>query len=340
FHPVVMLYYSIYFQDTALVNELKKQDIKISDIRINIITEGANAMNGYWFEYTLLTERLAEEAYLDVMQQLASEFGGKLFHYTGNILEITRERFRDVNVFEFFLAHFKQDKMNKSEIIRSLIDANILDVLSIVEREGWLNMPRRRDEMIAYATERNRTEILAWLLDFKNRTADFAAEQEKAEKKMMRALNSKVSPNTVAALKKIWSYRKQEDGTLIITNYKGTDTKVTVPEKIGKFNVTAVGDGAFAGAYSGYNVMAAFEHLTQHSEITTLILPKTLQSIGRAAFKCMFALKEINIPESVKEIGENAFEKCGSLKSVTIPQGVKIISANTFEKCCLLQNIA
>ncbi|MDE7477919.1 MAG: hypothetical protein K2M91_08205, partial [Lachnospiraceae bacterium] len=45
FHPEELLYYTIYFQDTALVKELKKQDIKISDIRINIITEGANAMN-------------------------------------------------------------------------------------------------------------------------------------------------------------------------------------------------------------------------------------------------------------------------------------------------------
>ena len=34
----------------------------------------------------------------------------------------------------------------------------------------------------------------AWLLDFKNRTADFAAERKKAEQKMMRELNA--NPNS------------------------------------------------------------------------------------------------------------------------------------------------
>ena len=43
--------------------------------------------------------------------------------------------------------------------------------------------------MIAYASEKGKTEILAWLLDYKNRTADFAAEQKKADRKLMQELN-------------------------------------------------------------------------------------------------------------------------------------------------------
>ena len=72
FRPEELLYYAILFRDTMLVEELKKQNVKISDIRIKIITDGATAMNSYWFEYVLLTERLADEDYLEVMQCLAA----------------------------------------------------------------------------------------------------------------------------------------------------------------------------------------------------------------------------------------------------------------------------
>ncbi len=46
----------------------------------------------------------------------------------------------------------------------------------------------------------------AWLLEFKNRIADFAAERDRAEKRMMRELNA--NPNSVTELKKIWGYEK------------------------------------------------------------------------------------------------------------------------------------
>ena len=52
-----------------------------------------------------------------------------------------------------------------------------------------------------------------WLsIDFKNRTADFAAEQEKADKKLMRKLNA--APDSVMALSQLWSYKKTADGTI------------------------------------------------------------------------------------------------------------------------------
>lgn len=61
---------------------------------------------------------------------------------------------------------------------------------------------------------------------------------------MMRELNA--NPNSVAELKKVWGYEKREDGTMIITRYKGTNTEIDVPEKIGNSVVTAIGDWAFS----------------------------------------------------------------------------------------------
>ena len=315
---------------------MKKYGVKISEVRINTIANGAPAANYFWFEYTLLTKYLKEGSYLEVMQQFASELAGKPFHLTDAIYEFTERYFHNIKIFEIFLTNFKRDKMNQRKIMRNLIDNDVLDALPIIEREGWLNVPRKRDEMIAYASEKGKTEILAWLLEFKNRTADFAAEQVKAEKKLMRELN--MSPDSAAALKKIWSYRKREDGTLVITNYRGTDIKVTVPEKIGKGIVTAIGDGAFTGSY-GANPRVTYEQREQHGKIVKITLPKTLQYIGNGAFYEMSALEEINIPEKVKRISERAFWKCTSLQNITIPEGAQEIGKHAFWSCKSLQNI-
>ncbi len=72
-------------------------------------------------------------------------------------------------------------------------------------------MPRGRgrllhDRLLAGTVGDEQTECSAWLLEFKNRTADFAAERDRAEKRMMRELNA--NPNSVTELKKIWGYEK------------------------------------------------------------------------------------------------------------------------------------
>ncbi|MDE7477920.1 MAG: leucine-rich repeat domain-containing protein [Lachnospiraceae bacterium] len=335
FQPEEMLFYAIYFRDTVIVDALKKLDVKLLEVRKHTITDGAAAMDAYWLEYIAMTDQLNDEDYFAVMQQLHAECGGKLFHFTENLYEITKKRFYHVNVFEFFLTHFKPEKMKKYQIIRGLIDIEAVDALEVIEREHWLTMPKKRDEMITYASENGKTVSLAWLLDFKNRTADFAAEQEKAEKKMMRELNA--ASDSVAALKKIWSYRKREDGTLLITNYKGTDVEVTVPKKIGRGIVTGIGEGAFASDYS--NPRATEEQIKQHNRITKVILPETLQYIGKYAFcKCGF-LKNITIPIGVTEIDEYAFCKCGFLENITIPGTVKKVGKCAFYHCSRLQKI-
>ena len=270
--------------------------------------------------------KLSDEDYLPVMKMFFEELsgsnddaaaaqkaaGGQSFYCTEKIYEITKKRFADPKIFEFFRDHFRHDKINKTKIIRGLIDENSVGALPMVETLSWLDNPKRRDEMIDYARQTNKIECTAWLLDFKNRTADLAAEQAKAEKKMLRELNA--NPNSVTELKKKWSYKQQEDGTLIITNYKSTATSVNVPETIGKSTVTAIGNGAFAGA-SGVgagSVTANFTNAQMKARrmITSLTMPKTLKYIGDGAFTFLKSLECIEIPEGVEEIGAFAVDEC------------------------------
>lgn len=327
FHPEELLYYAIFYRDTVLVNELKRQQVRIPEKRVAVIADGVFSSNGYWDEYVGLTWRLTSEDYLEVMQQLFAELDGKLFRYTEGIFDSTKKQFCDGRIFEFFLAHFNREKMNKSAVMRGLIDVEAAEAFQVVEREGWLATPRKRDEMITYASEKGKTEILAWLLEYKNRTADLAAEQEKADRKLMQELNC--APDSVLALKKLWSWQKQEGGTLLITKYKGKGTEVTVPERIGRNIVTAVGGASFGRSFLG--ILA-----DQKLKVT---LPKTLRHIFGCAFQRLEGLEEIQIPDGVETIGHYAFDRCVRLRNITIPDSVKKISDHAFNGCSSLEHI-
>lgn len=344
FQPEEMLLYAIFAKDKVIYEELRKQKVTLSERRVHAFTEGGIASDGYWYEFGALTGKLADADYLDVMQQLALELDGKPFYYTEKIFDVTKKRFQDLKIFEYFLSHFRQDKMKKYQIIRSLIDENALEALPVIERIGWLSVPKKRDEMIEYAFNHKKTEALAWLLDYKNRTADFAAEQQKAEKKMMHELN--ISLNSVEALRKIWRYKKREDGTLIITSYKGTGTEVVIPEKIGKSTVTAIGYGAFSGMskLKEIRIPNGVEKIESNAfrgcrSLKNITIPEGVVEIGMLAFGACDALKTIIIPGTVKSVGTFAFANCSQLKKVYLCEGVLEIGARVFEKCSCLEEV-
>lgn len=336
FEPEEMLYYAVFAGDRVIADELKGAGVCFSDIRIKTITEGGAATDGYWFEYGKLTGALSDGNYLPVMERIASELDGKRFYLTDKIYELTKKRFHNADILKFFFDNFRHDKLNKIRFIQDLIAANSTEGLMLAEQEGWIGTPRTRDNLIEFASKSGNPEMLSWLLDYKNRTADIAAEREKKEKRELRELNA--SPDSVMMLKKIWSYKKQEDGSLVITNYKGTDkTEVTVPERIGKSIVTAIGNGAFAGA-SGVgagSVTANFTHeqMQARRKITKITLPKTLKFIGRGAFTFLRSLKNITIPDGVEEIDAFAFDDCDSLTEITVPGTVKKIGMYAFAGC-------
>lgn len=335
-----LLFYALIARNKEVVAELKGLGAAFSEKIIKMLTESRRSF--MWDEYCGMVGGFEKEELFGFYKDILAEIGeGTRLRYTEGIYYATLRRFPETDVFELLIEHFDCAKMNKTQILKDFVLKEKTDCLSAAEKYGWLSQPRRRDELIKYASEHEKTEAAAWLLDFKNRTADFAAEREKAEKKIMRELNA--SPDSVSELKKIWSYKKQEDGTLVITKYRGEKTEVTVPEKIGKSIVTAIGDSAFAGGsglcagritpYVSYELMAA------RRKITKLVLPSGLKSIGLGAFADMLSLESIDIPESVTEIGDCAFYECNSLKSVTVPGGVKSIGEYCFSRCKKLKNV-
>ena len=119
-------------------------------------------------------------------------------------------------------------------------------------------------------------------------------------------------------------------------------TSVTIPN-----SVTSIGGGAFYdcsglkkvivkdiaawcgikfdGSYSNPLYYANHIYSDEDTEITNLIIPNSVTSIGDYAFSGCAGLTSITIPNSVTSIGDYAFQYCSGLTSITIPNSVTSI---------------
>ncbi|MDE6731714.1 MAG: hypothetical protein K2J77_02405 [Oscillospiraceae bacterium] len=296
-----LLFYAIVFEDEKMTVELKRLGVTLTEKRRRMLTEksGQNDI----LIWTSFLERSKTERFVPALSRLQRELGAK-FHNTKGIYEAIFDKLYIPENLRFYLKNFDKPTPNQTNILKLMIVKNSIAGLAFAESVGWLKHPKKRDELIEYASERNSTECTAWLLDFKNRTADLAAECAKAEKKQERELNA--SPDSVSVLKTLWNYKKREDGTIIINGYKGDRTEIEVPAKIGKSPVTAIKSEAFCPYQGG-------------------VIKKTN---GRF----LKTITEITLPASVVEIGEKAFAYIDNL-TVKAPRG------SFAEKYCKEHNI-
>lgn len=125
-------------------------------------------------------------------------------------------------------------------------------------------------------------------------------------------------------------------------------TSVTIPN-----SVTSIGNNAFLGCYNLKKVIASdiaswcgikFENFDSNplyvanhlysdnnTEVTALVIPNSVTSIGDYAFYRCSGLTSVTIPNSVISIGNGAFYQCSGLTSVTIGNNVTSIGSNAFD---------
>ena len=117
-----------------------------------------------------------------------------------------------------------------------------------------------------------------------------------------------------------------DDTGATVTGYTGQGGTVEIPSVLGGKPVVAIGNNAFQ-----------MPNLEIRTDITAVILPEGLQSIGRSAFWGCAGIASIEIPDSVTEIGWAAFETCENLTSVTLPKNLTQISDSLFHNCPLTE---
>lgn len=332
------LYKAIITLDKKRIKELKESGTVLTENVRNVLENGAgrsvsveNPAYQFWFSLVREIKEMPIKAFEEIAALLRAEIS-KPLHYSENLWLWGNKRAFEPRFFEITLDNFDQKRMPKKRSMMSIIDENQLGSLPICEKHGWLKTPKTRDELIEYAAENGKAEITAWLLDFKNRTADLAAERERAEKKARRELNA--DPNSVTELKKIWKFEKRGDGTIIILGYKGDRREITVPEKIGGDTVTALGEYAF----SPYANRILKEQRALRKAITKVKLPDTIENIGEFAFYQCKSLTYINLPEKLTEISEGMLDITG-LESIVIGGNIKKIGGVAFWGCRDLQHV-
>lgn len=146
----------------------------------------------------------------------------------------------------------------------------------------------------------------------------------------------------------------------VIQGYRGSDSDVVIPNSIDGFVVTAISMYAFSG----------------RSDLASITIPSTIQSIGEDAFlecdglkkvyvssiedwcKIDFPYSEANplsigadlyvdnklvtdvtIPDGVKSIGKYAFYGYSSLKSISFPSSIRSIGESAFYDCPNLDEV-
>lgn len=106
-------------------------------------------------------------------------------------------------------------------------------------------------------------------------------------------------------------------------NYTGD---IVIPESIEKDEIT-------------YTVKSIKSNAFRSCEITSIVIPESIENIGERAFEGCKSLTSIVIPNSVKSINSNTFANCSCLTCVVIPESVSTIGYYAFYYCTSLKNI-
>lgn len=75
------------------------------------------------------------------------------------------------------------------------------------------------------------------------------------------------------------------------------------------------------------------------AKLKRVVLPSTLQKIGKYAFSACKRIEKIEIPDGVTVIGENAFYSCSGLKRVLLPNTLQKINSGAFSFCEQLEQL-
>ncbi|MBQ3489309.1 MAG: leucine-rich repeat protein [Clostridia bacterium] len=338
-----LLYLAILHQDDAVYTELQALGItKISQYRKNIISgelpySRLDAYDRYdrgEFQRKIanssdipmktMLERFLAAMEIETLLLAPSDFHDYDFDENRDKLI---SRYCSPVLFDFFLKKTNMlARVKKSEMLYALIERDNAEGLGYALAEKWVEKDKDINQLLQYARgkENPSPAVLAVLMDKQNKD-DSVFDVDKA---------FSLTPSA-ADLKKIWSTKKQEsDGTLIITSYKGTDTDVVIPDKIGKTAVTAIDSQAF-------DPMAP--RLTEiqrkaRKELFSVVFPETITKIPERLFAGLSELKIITLGEKTEKIGKQAFSYTG-LEEIILPNSIRKIDDCAFRGCSNLKTI-
>lgn len=115
----------------------------------------------------------------------------------------------------------------------------------------------------------------------------------------------------------VWKYTVSDDNNAEIIGYLGKKKNISIPEKIGDYNVTSIGCAAF------YN-----------SDIEKISFSSSIDTIGWWAFYGCKKLSVVELNDGLNTIEYGAFMNCHNLKEISLPYTVYSIGEDAFGVSC------
>ena len=175
------------------------------------------------------------------------------------------------------------------------------------------------DDLLLETSWLEEPELIRKLLAYKTATPDSMLLQEK----------------TAEEIKAEWKTEKLPDGTLRLLSYKGKDTIVNVPEKIGKAMVSELGDYVFS--VTQHRIKKEIKE--SRAKIKEIRMNDNIMAIGEKAFMACENLEKVRFSDSLTVIPDYAFAECKKLNTVELPKGIIVIGCRAFYGCESLEQI-
>ncbi len=238
------------------------------------------------------------------------------------------ERFTSQEVIDSYITYMVRQKKNVFPIIFEKDNAEMLERVLNASKSAI----KDAEELISIAQNAGAVQCAALLLD------RFQTVRKKAPE-----LSLKDDSHNASEIKKKWAYTKNDDGAYTLTSYKGDDTKILVPGRVGGITVSALGLCIFSPK-RGKDYKWNTDRKPQNRyfvmiNIEEVSIEDGLQRIGVAAFYDCSKLKRVIMPDSITEIDKDAFGKCTKMKKIELPKRLKTLDASAFDGCEKLTEI-
>ncbi len=230
---------------------------------------------------------------------------------TARMMACWPEAFLRENIWE----RCRPSRISRVGVLQDLVKRRQLQALDFALRLGWMQ-EGKAEELLALAE--GDAEITALLLEQCQRIRDPEAQARRFRREQQ-ALSRRETETQ--RLRRLWTARKQPDGTLMLRKYKGPDGDISMPAAIGRSQVSSLADKLFQGRF-----------------IRHCVLPESLRTIGKCTF-AMSALETLHMPNAVSDIPAQCFADCGDLQAITLPNGLKRIREEAFSGCRALWEI-
>ena len=217
----------------------------------------------------------------------------------------------------------KKIKSGKKILAEIAID---LDDAETMAKAFSLHKSIKPDELDVYLEKaKGAVTVTAFLMDYKEK-------QHSGKKTAVETLKLETveKPISLSALKKIWDWEDNTDGSVSINHYKGKNVDVVIPAMLKDLPVTSVGKSCFSSVDRRITSERRefFEEQMQSVEVSSGI-----SSIGEYAFASCQNLHTIQLADTVNAINAKAFHFCKYLTKISGLENVKRIGRGSFE-CC------